>query len=70
VGTAAGASRVLPLSDERLPIARIPFTDGSVRAVYEDADGRQFVIDNDRMVYGTWFLPDYADEPPVVVKSP
>lgn len=37
------------------------FTDGSQRAVYEDDDGRQFVIDNDgQAVYGGWILADEA----------
>jgi hypothetical protein len=34
--------------------------------VYEDADGRQFVIDGEALVYGTWVRPDDADEPLVV----
>jgi hypothetical protein len=35
------------------------FTDGTQRAVYEDDDGRQFVIDDDgQAVYGIWILPD------------
>jgi hypothetical protein len=43
--------------DERLPIARIPFTDGTVRPVYEDAAGRPFVIDGGALVYGRWVCP-------------
>ena len=35
------------------------FTDGSQRAVYEDDDGRQFVIDDEgQAVYGVWILVD------------
>jgi hypothetical protein len=42
------------------------FTDGSQRAVYEDDDERQFVIDDEgRAVYGVWMLPDE----PVEVKA-
>jgi hypothetical protein len=49
------------------------FTDGNVRAVYQDAAG-QFVIDDDgERVYGTWILkPDptsqtlESDEPTIV----
>jgi hypothetical protein len=39
--------------------------DGVTRDVYEDADGRQWVIGYDgERVYGVWQLP--ADEPVVV----
>jgi hypothetical protein len=38
------------------------FTDGLERDVYEDAEGRQYVFDYDRVrVYGQWLWP--ADEP-------
>jgi hypothetical protein len=49
------------------PIASIPFLDGTVRPVYLDANGRQFVQDDagDR-VYGTWV---YINEPDLVVRS-
>ena len=41
------------------------FTDGSQRAVYEDDDGRQFVInDEGKGVYGIWIL---ADQPLAIV---
>jgi hypothetical protein len=34
---------------------------GSQRAVYQDDDGRQFVIDDKgQAVYGIWILPDEA----------
>jgi hypothetical protein len=40
------------------------FTDGSQRAVYQDDEGRQFVIDDEgQAVYGIWLLPD---EPAVI----
>jgi hypothetical protein len=36
-------------------IGRRLFTDGIQRDVYEDADGRQYVIDGDgERVYGQW----------------
>jgi hypothetical protein len=33
------------------PVARVPFTDNSIRPVFEDA-GRQYVIDDGNRVYG------------------
>jgi hypothetical protein len=39
--------------------------DGVTRAVYEDADGRQWVVGRDgEKVYGVWVRP--ADEPLIV----
>jgi hypothetical protein len=35
------------MPDERRPIAPVPFTDGTVRPVYEDAEGRRFVSDGE-----------------------
>jgi hypothetical protein len=49
--------------DERPPIARVPFIDGSVRPVHEDADGRLFVIAEVVTVYGTRVRADDAGEP-------
>jgi hypothetical protein len=52
------------MSDPR-PIARVPFVDGIEREVYEDADGRQWVLGYDgERVYGVWVMP--ADEPVMV----
>ena len=40
------------------------FTDGSQREVYEDDDGRQFVLDDEgQPVYGVWIV---VDEPVIV----
>ena len=51
-------------TDSRI-IGRVSFVDGATRDVYEDADGRQWVVGNDgERVYGAWLLP--ADEPLVV----
>jgi hypothetical protein len=41
------------MPDERRPIAPVPFTVGTVRPVYEDAEGHRFVIDGEALVYGT-----------------
>ena len=41
------------------------FADGSQRAVYEDADGLQFVIDDEgHAVFGVWILADEPDITP------
>jgi hypothetical protein len=46
-------------------IGRRLFPDGLERDVYEDAQGRQYVLNPDgEKVYGVWLLP--ADEPEVV----
>jgi hypothetical protein len=43
-------------------IGRRLFTAGVERDVFEDDDGRQYVIDDDKKrVHGQWLLP--ADEP-------
>jgi hypothetical protein len=40
------------------------FADGSTRTVYQDAAGRQFVLNDDnRRVYGSWLLPRRATDP-------
>ncbi len=36
----------------------MPFTDGAVREVFEEADGRQYVMDGRERVYGLWVVPD------------
>jgi hypothetical protein len=46
------------------PIGERLFVDGVTRAVYEDDDGRQFVLDGELLVYGAWLLG--ADECVVV----
>jgi hypothetical protein len=46
-------------------IGRVQFVDGAVRDVYEDEDGRQWVIGYEwERVYGQWLPP--ADDPVVV----
>ena len=45
-------------------IDSIQFTDGVLRPVFLDADGRQFVLDDDGdRAYGEWI---YVDEPEIV----
>jgi hypothetical protein len=49
-------------------IAYTGFSDGPRRPVYEQPDGRQYVVaDDGEFVLGVWFIPgDEADEPTVV----
>jgi hypothetical protein len=52
-----------------IPIAKVKFTDGAVRPVFEEG-GRQYVLDEDGLrVYGTWFLLPECDEPLIVVPN-
>lgn len=39
------------------PIGLIDFSDGTIRHVYI-LDGRQFVIDEGRRIYGVWHIPE------------
>ena len=46
-------------------VGRVPFVDGVLRDVYEDADGRQWVTGYEgERVYGVWLPP--VDDPVVV----
>ena len=48
-------------------IARVLFTDGIWRNVYQRSDGRQYVIDQDaELVYGVWYIPPELPVPIVV----
>lgn len=39
-------------------VATIQYTDGVWRSVYEEADGRQYVVNADEeRVYGVWYIP-------------
>jgi hypothetical protein len=52
------------VTDSRI-IGCVPFVDGVTRDVYEDADGRQWVIGDDvERVYRVWLLP--ADKAVIV----
>jgi hypothetical protein len=46
------------------------FTDGATRAVYLGPDGRQYVRDAGRKVYGVWLPPDEGPDPAVIVEAP
>jgi hypothetical protein len=55
------------MSGDGMPrlMGRVPFADGAERDVYEDGDGRQWVIGGGgERVYGMWLPP--PDEPAVV----
>ena len=51
-------------------VARVLFTDGIWREVYQQPNGRQYVLDQDaEPLYGVWFLPRVDDLPePIVVQ--
>jgi hypothetical protein len=62
--TPSDSARNTIMPDELPIIAWVEFNDGPMRPVYEDVDGRQFVIDDDgQWVYGVWFIPPECDEP-------
>jgi len=62
--TAPGRYDSSMLPNDIRPIGETLFIDGTTRTVFEDADGRQFVIDdNGDRVYGVWV---YVDEPAIV----
>jgi hypothetical protein len=45
----------------------IPFTDGTVRPVFLDTAGRQFILDDEgQPVYGVWV---YIDKPEIVNRT-
>jgi hypothetical protein len=45
------------------------FLDGSTRPVFEDAEGRQYVVEDEgNTAYGVWLPP--ADEPTLVERRP
>jgi hypothetical protein len=51
------------------PVAYIEFTDGLRRPVFEEPDGRQYVLDDDgEPVYGVWFIPREECDLPVIVR--
>jgi hypothetical protein len=48
-------------------IGLVSFIDGVARTAFLDADGRQFVLDDDgQLVYGAWV---YIDEPEFVKRA-
>ena len=45
------------------------FTDGAERVVFEDHDGRQFVLDAGDRVYDNWLAtPELAEDAPIIVR--
>jgi hypothetical protein len=51
-------------------VATVQFTDGEWRPAYDEADGRNYVIDGDgEDVYGVWFFPPDEITPTVVVNA-
>ena len=57
---------MMQLHDSRV-VGRVPFVDRVTRDVYEDGDGRQYVLDGGQRVYGAWLPP--PDEPVVISMS-
>jgi hypothetical protein len=52
------------LADDMAIVAYTEFTEGKMRSVFENADGRQFVIDDGgNRVFGIWFIPEAVDRP-------
>jgi hypothetical protein len=50
-------------------IGRCRFTDGSVGEVFEDAEGRQYVLDDESNLFAGQWLPP-ADEPSITTNPP
>jgi len=51
------------------PVARVAFTDGILRPVFED-DGRQYVTDGEgNRVYGVWPVPRDDVNAPIVIDT-
>ncbi len=58
----------MAMTDRR--IARVRFTDGSDRDVYETPAGEQYILDDGERVYGVWVLSEAAEAlTPVVVSE-
>ena len=59
------------------PIAYVWFVDGVKRPIFEEPNGRQYVIDDDgEPVYGVWYVPPevlaemFGDRPVIVDGEP
>jgi hypothetical protein len=51
-------------------VARTLFVDGIWREVFEEPNGRQYVLDQDaEPVYGVWFIPREMPEPDAIVEA-
>jgi len=54
--------------DRSQPVAYIEFTHGKMHPVYEDCDGRQYVLDGrGQRVFGIWYIPPEDVDRPVIV---
>ena len=52
------------------PLAHIDLADGSERPVFQDDDGRQYILDDDDLpVFGVWFVAGEDCDQPVIVRS-
>lgn len=67
-----GLLSTVEMEAEASIIAYVWFTDGVKRPVYQEPDGRQFVIDGDGdKVYGVWYIPEEERiGPDAIVESP
>jgi hypothetical protein len=51
-------------------IAYVDLVDGTRRPVFEQLDGRQYVLDEDERVFGVWHIPpDGGVDLPVIVPA-
>jgi hypothetical protein len=51
-------------------VAHVDFADGQRRPVYQDAAGRQYVVDDDgEPVHGVWYIPRDECDAPIVVDT-
>jgi hypothetical protein len=50
-------------------VARVLFTDGTWRNVYEQPNGRQYVIEDAEPVFGVWYIPPELPVP-IIVERP
>jgi hypothetical protein len=51
-------------------IANVGFTDGTHRAVFEQLDGRQYVLEEGERVFGVWCIPpDGGVDLPMIVPA-
>jgi hypothetical protein len=51
-------------------VAYVEFVDGIRREVFEEPDGRQYVLDgDDQPIYGIWFIPREECDPPLIVDA-
>jgi hypothetical protein len=56
------------MSDE--PIAYVDFADGVSRPVFEQVNGRQYVLDDEgERAYGVWLIPAEEADTPLIVNA-